>query len=60
MRFLLSELWTGISHVGAGNIYLIEVYPPVDAVDHPCYDTFSVEWARRRPDETIWVARKVR
>lgn len=38
---------------------LIELYPPDDATDHPYYDVFSVEWARRWPSEEIWVARKL-
>ena len=37
---------------------LVEIYPPDDAVDHPYYDTSSVEWSRKWPNEEIWVAEK--
>jgi len=39
---------------------LIELRAPEGAQNHPYYDTFDVEWARRWPDEEIWKARKER
>jgi hypothetical protein len=37
---------------------LVELEPPVDAVDHPYYDWVTLDWARRWPAEEIWVAEK--
>lgn len=39
---------------------LVELYPPDGATDHSCYDTFSVEWAKKWPSEEIWVTEKRR
>jgi SAM-dependent methyltransferase len=37
---------------------LVELVPPADAVTHPYYNDVPVEWARKWPNEEIWVARK--
>jgi SAM-dependent methyltransferase len=37
---------------------LAELYPPVDAREHPYYTGTTLEWAQRWPAEEIWVARK--
>jgi len=37
---------------------LIELRAPEGAKNHPYYDTFDAEWAKRWPDEEIWKARK--
>jgi SAM-dependent methyltransferase len=52
------ELLRLLRDTGFEVLDLVELYPPDDAVDHPYYEAFSVEWARRWPSEEIWVARK--
>ena len=52
------ELFRLLRRTGFDVVDLVEVYPPDDAVDHPFYDVFSVEWARKWPSEEIWVAEK--
>ncbi len=52
------ELFRLLRRTGFDVVDLVELYPPDDAVDHPCYDAFSVEWARAWPAEEIWVAEK--
>jgi SAM-dependent methyltransferase len=54
------ELFRLLRRTGFDVVDLVELYPPDQAVDHPYYDTFSVEWARKWPSEEIWVAEKVR
>lgn len=52
------ELFRLLRRTGFDVVDLVELYPPDGAGDHPYYDTFSVEWARRWPSEEIWVAKK--
>jgi SAM-dependent methyltransferase len=52
------ELFRLLRRTGFDVVDLVELYPPDDAVDHPYYDTFSVDWARKWPSEEIWVAVK--
>jgi SAM-dependent methyltransferase len=52
------ELFRLLTHTGFDVVDLVELYPPDDAVDHPYYEAFSVEWSRQWPAEEIWVARK--
>ncbi len=52
------ELFRLLRRTGFDVVDLVELYPPDDAVDHPYYETFSVEWARKWPAEEIWVAKK--
>jgi SAM-dependent methyltransferase len=52
------ELFRVIRDAGFELLDLIELYAPDDAEDHPFYDTFSADWARRWPAEEIWVAKK--
>ncbi len=52
------ELFRLLRDTGFEVLDLIELYAPADAVDHPYYDTFSAEWAKKWPAEEIWVARK--
>ena len=54
------ELFRLLKRTGFAVVDLVELYPPDDAVDHPYYDVFSVEWARKWPSEEIWVAEKPR
>jgi SAM-dependent methyltransferase len=54
------ELFRLLRRTGFDVVDFVELYPPDDAVDHSCYDTFSVEWARKWPSEEIWVAEKHR
>jgi SAM-dependent methyltransferase len=37
---------------------LLELRAPVDAEDHPHYDTAPADWARRWPAEDLWRARR--
>jgi SAM-dependent methyltransferase len=52
------ELFRLLTGTGFDVIDLVEVYPPDHAVDHPYYEAFSADWAKRWPAEEIWVARK--
>ncbi len=52
------ELFRLLRDTGFDVIDLVELYAPDDAVDHPYYDAFSAEWARKWPAEEIWVAGK--
>ena len=52
------ELFRLLRRTGFDVVDLVELYPPDDAVDHPYYDAFSVEWSRKWPAEEIWVATK--
>ena len=52
------DLFRLLRRTGFDVVDLVELYPPDDAVDHPYYDSFSVEWARKWPSEEIWVAQK--
>ena len=54
------ELFRLLRRTGFDVVDLVELYPPDDAVDHPFYDAFSVEWSRKWPSEEIWVAKKRR
>jgi SAM-dependent methyltransferase len=54
------ELFRLLRRTGFAVVDLVELYPPADAVDHPYYDAFSVEWSRQWPSEEIWVAEKER
>ena len=38
---------------------LVELEPPLGAVDHPYYEYVKLDWARRWPAEEIWVAEKL-
>lgn len=50
------ELFRLLRRTGFDVVDLVELYPSDDAVDHPYYDAFSVEWSRKWPSEEIWVA----
>jgi SAM-dependent methyltransferase len=52
------ELFRLLRRTGFDVVDFVELYPPDDAVDHPYYDAFSVEWSRKWPAEEIWVAAK--
>jgi SAM-dependent methyltransferase len=52
------DLFRLLTKTGFDVVDFVEVYPPDEAVDHPYYDAFSAEWARKWPCEEIWVARK--
>jgi SAM-dependent methyltransferase len=52
------ELFRLLTRTGFDVVDLVELYPPEDAVDHPYYESFSVEWSGKWPAEEIWVARK--
>jgi len=52
------ELFRLLRRTGFDVLDLVELYAPDDAVDHPYYDTFSVDWSRKWPAEEIWVAKK--
>jgi SAM-dependent methyltransferase len=54
------ELFRLLRRTGFDVVDLVELYPPDDAVAHPYYDAYSVEWARQWPCEEIWVVEKAR
>jgi SAM-dependent methyltransferase len=54
------EMFRLLRSTGFDVVDLVELYPPDDALDHPYYVAFSVEWARKWPCEEIWVARRTR
>jgi SAM-dependent methyltransferase len=53
-----AELFAVLRNTGFEITGLYELYAPDDAVDHPYYDAFSAEWAKKWPVEEIWVAKK--
>jgi SAM-dependent methyltransferase len=52
------EMFRLLRRTGFDVVDLVELYPPEGATDHPYYEAFSIEWARKWPCEEIWVARK--
>ncbi len=54
------ELFRLLRQSGFDVLDLVELYAGDDAIDHPYYDGFSAEWARKWPVEEIWVAEKRR
>jgi SAM-dependent methyltransferase len=52
------ELFRLLRRTGFEVVDLVELYPSDDAVEHPYYEAFSLEWSRKWPAEEIWVARK--